>query len=120
MKGLTLEKIRKAKKILDEAEVPYDSMIWTPYGIVKLKGKRNGGELHGWCLRDIPDEDGTILGQLAYGWRNGMQTWRTSKVVEVHETGGGHKILETRNTFYTLVGDEATEEQRTALYNVVF
>ena len=71
-------------------------------------------------LRDIPGADGTILGQIAYGWKNGYQTWRTSAVVELHEISGPHKILETRNTFYTLVGDEATDEQRTALYNVVF
>lgn len=88
--------------------------------IRRLKGKKNGGELHHWCLRDIPDADGVIMGQLAYGWKNGMQTWRTSAVVEVHETDGPNKILETRNTFYTLVGDEATDEQRTALYNVIF
>jgi len=85
-----------------------------------LKGKKNGGELHSWCLRDIPDDDGTILGQIAYGWKNGHKTWRTSAVVKVHETGGPHKILETRNTFYTLVGQEATEDERQVLYRVVF
>lgn len=88
--------------------------------IRRLKGKKNGGELHSWCLRDISDADGVIMGQLAYGWKNGTKTWRTSAIVKVHETNGPNKILETRNTFYILVGDEATEEQRTALYNVVF
>lgn len=85
-----------------------------------LKGKRNGGEIHSWVLRDIPGEDDTILGQIAYGWLNGNRTWRTSAVVEIHETSGPHKILETRNTFYTLVGEGGTEEQRQALYRVVF
>lgn len=88
--------------------------------IRRLKGKRNGGELHNWCLRDIPDDDGTILGQLAYGWKNGRETWRTSAVVQIHKIDGVDKILETRNTFYTLVGDQATDEQRAVLYNVVF
>ena len=83
-----------------------------------LKGKKNGGELHNWTLRPV-EKDGEVMGHLAYGYLNGRnQSWRTSAVVEVHETEGPHKILETRNTFYTLVGEEETrEEYKNALYN---
>ncbi len=87
--------------------------------IRRLKGKKNGGELESWCLRDIPDKDGNIMGQIAYGFKDG-NTWRTSAVVEVHDTDGPHKILETRNAFYTLAGDEATEEVRKVLYCQVY
>jgi len=83
-----------------------------------LKGKKNGGELHGWLVRELSDKDDNILGQIVYGYLNGgNQSWRTSAVVQIHEIKGPHKILETRNTFYTLVGDEDTDEaHRMALY----
>jgi len=87
----------------------------------KLKGKRHGGELHNWVLREVPDpKTGEILGHLAYGWKNGRQTWRTSAVLEVLDMDDGQKMIETRNTYYTLVGEEATEEQKEALYREIF
>jgi len=90
--------------------------------ISKLKGKRLGGELHNWVLREVPDpQTGEILGHLAYGWLNGVRTWRTSAVLEVFDADDdGNKLIETRNTYYTLVGDEASEEQRAVLYRVIF
>lgn len=83
-----------------------------------LKGKKDGGELSNWAIRDVIGKDDSLLGQLAYGWNWHGQTWRTSAVIKIHDTNGPHKILETRNTFYTLVGDEATEEEKQILYNV--
>ena len=87
----------------------------------KLKGKPLAGELHHWVLRQVPDpKTGEILGQLAYGWKYGRQTWRTSAVLEVLETTDGHKLIETRSSYYLLVGDEATEEETAKLYREIF
>lgn len=83
-----------------------------------LKGKRNGGELSNWAIRDVLDENDILRGQLAYGWSTSGRPWRTSAVIKIHDTDGPHKILETRNSFYTLVGDAATEKEKQILYSV--
>ena len=73
-----------------------------------------------WAIRDVMNKDDKLLGQLAYGWSERGQPWRTSAVIKIHDIDGPNKIIETRNTFYTLVGDEATEEEKQILYKVTY
>lgn len=85
----------------------------------RLKGKKNGGHLEDWALREVYTDNNELLGRLCYGWKYGG-VWRTSAVVDIHDIPGDYKILETRNSYYTLSKEEATESQREILFGAAY
>lgn len=87
---------------------------------IALKGKRYGGALYNWAIREIYDvEKNELLGSIAYGYLNGHRSWRTSKVVKVSEYDG-KQYVETQNSYYLLFGDQASDEVRNVLYNTIY
>lgn len=86
---------------------------------IALKGKRYGGELRQWAIRDFFDATGTPLGSLAYGYLNGHRSWRTSKVAKVSEYDN-RRYVETQNSYYLLAGEPADEATKEVLYNTLY